>query len=251
MTELAYMVRDDWAQHGTAMASQSAIIREWIGPPPYLFAVTDVKKFSHNDRGADVEAAEHIAPDKTERVVFNVSELAKFGRDDEVIDHAVLVLHPFEQPELETIRREVESDSISQLFILIWSRHDMVRTWLDGLGAVDLHTQESVSTDDPLLLAAAKMIKDEDYNGLSSGRGKDAVVQLVRAFAAEGYPVRPATWLRAYFAVGGSFRHAESIAKLVKEMEAGTKHRVTPRYRDNIVEILRNRLVADTEVTAE
>jgi len=53
MTDLAYMVREDWAQHGTAMVQQSAVIRNWIGEPPYLFAVTDVKKFTHDDRGAD------------------------------------------------------------------------------------------------------------------------------------------------------------------------------------------------------
>lgn len=245
------MVREDWGQHGTAMVPQSAVIRKWIGPSPYLFAVTDVKKFNHDDRGADIEAAEYIAPNKSERVVFNISELARLGDENEVIDHAVVVLHPFEQRELETIRRAVEAGSVGKLFVLIWSRYDMVRTWLDGLGALNLHTQESVSANDPLLLAAAEMIKDEEYNGLSSGHGKDAVVQLVLAFAAQGYPFNSDSWLRAYFAVGGSFRHAESIAKLVKEIEAGTKHRVTQRYRDNIVEILRERLAEDADVTTE
>ena len=72
MTKLAYMVREDWGQHGTAMVPQSAGIREWIGETPYLFAVTDVKKFNHVDRGADVEAAEYIAPSKADRIVFNI-----------------------------------------------------------------------------------------------------------------------------------------------------------------------------------
>lgn len=242
MTELAYMVREDWAQHGTAMVPQSALIREWIGAPQYLFAVTDVKKFNHDDRGADVEAAEYIAPSKPDRIVFSVSELSRLEREDKVIDHTVVVLHPYEQRELETIRRAVEAESVEKLFVLIWSRNEMVRTWLDGLGAVNLHTHESAPANDPLLLAAAEMIQNEDYNGLSSGRGKDAVVQLVRAFAAEGYPTEPEPWLRAYFAVGGSFHHAESIDKLVKEMKAGTRHRVKLRYRDNIIEIMRERL---------
>lgn len=92
------------------------------------------------------------------------------------------------------------------------------------------------------------MMKNEEYNGLSSGRGKDAVVQLVRAFAAEGYPAGTQPWLRAYFAAGGTFRHAESVEKLVKEMKAATRHRVKPRYRDNIVEILRERLADDAAV---
>ncbi|WP_231901772.1 hypothetical protein [Microbacterium sp. T32] len=238
------MVREDWGQHGTAMIPQSAVIRDWIGDPPYLFAVTDVKKFNHDDRGADVEAAEFIAPEKADRIVFNIRELGSLEREDEVIDHAVVVLHPYEQRELETIRRAVEADSTGRLFVLIWSRYDLVRTWLDGLGALNLHPGESVPLSDPLLLAAAEMIHNEDYTGLSSGRGKDAVVQLIRAFAAEGYPVDPDSGLRAYFAVGGSFHHAETIEKLVKEMTAGTRHRVKPRYRDNIVEIMRGQLAA-------
>jgi hypothetical protein len=244
MTKLAYMVREDWGQHGTAMVPQSAVIREWIGEPPYLFAVTDVKKFNNDDRGADVEAAEYIAPSKADRIVFNISELSRLEREDKGVAHAVVVLHPFEQRELEAIRRAVGSESNGKLFILVWSPYDMVRTWLDGLGALNLHTREAIPASDPLLLAAAEMIQNEDYNGLSSGRGKDAVVQLVRAFAVEGYPVDPAPWLRAYFAVGGSFHHAESIEKLVKEMKAGTRHRVKPRYRDNIVEIMREQLSA-------
>lgn len=244
MTQLAYMVRQDWGQHGTAMVPQSAVIREWIGEPPYLFAVTDVKKFNHDDRGADIEAAEFIAPEKADRIVFNVSELGSLEREDKVIDHAIVVLHPFAQREIETIRRAVEAESVDKLFVLVWSPHDVVRTWLDGLGAVNLHTMTTVSAADPLLLAAAEMIQNEDYNGLSFSRGKDAIVQLVQAFAAEGYPVEPDPWLRAYFAVGGSFHHAESLEKLVKEMKAGTRHRVKPRYRDNIVEIMRGQLVA-------
>jgi hypothetical protein len=38
------MVRDDWAQHATAMVPQRAVIGDRIGGPPYLFAVTDAKK---------------------------------------------------------------------------------------------------------------------------------------------------------------------------------------------------------------
>ena len=251
MTELAYMIRDDWGQHGTAMVPQSVVIRDWVGAAPYLLAVTDAEKFNRDDRGADIEAAEYIAPDKAERVVFDIKELARLGREDKVIDHAVVVIHPFEQRELETIRRAVEADSVGKLFVLIWSRYDKVHTWLDALGALNLHTQEPAPANDPLLLTAAKMIKNEDYNGLSSGRGKDAIVQLVRAFGTEGYPVEPDPWLRAYFAVGGSFRHAESVEKLLKEMRAGTMHRVTQRYRDNIVEILRQQLVEDANVATE
>jgi hypothetical protein len=244
VTELAYMVREDWGQHGTAMVPQSAVIREWIGAPPNLFAVTDVKKFNADDRGADLEAAEYIAPEAATRKVFNISELSRLEREDKVIDHAIVVLHPYEQRELDTIRKAAKADSVGRLFVMIWSPHDIVRTWLDGLGALNLHTGKALLDPEPLMVAASRMMIDEEYNGLSSGHGKDAVVQLVRAFAAEGYPVDVDAWLRSYFAAGGSFRHAESIEKLVKEMKAGTRHRVIPRYRDNIVQIIRERVVA-------
>ena len=115
---------------------------------------------------------------------------------------------------------------------------------LDGRGAVNLHSGTTLDAPDPLLIAAAESMVDEEYNGLSSGRGKDAVVQLVRAFAAEGYPVEVDVWLRAYFDAGGTFRHAEEIAKLIGEMKKGTKHRVQTPYVANIVEVLRDRLSA-------
>jgi len=245
MTELAYMVREDWAQHGTEMVPQSAVIREWIGEPPYLFTVTDVKKFTRNDRGADVEAAEYIAPDAATRKVFNISELPKLKREDKAIDHAIVVLYPHGQQELETIRETIGADSFVRLFVLIWSPRDIVRTWLDGLGTLNLHTGKSATAPDPLMVAACEMMTREEYNGLSSGHGKDAVVQLVRAFADEGYQVDVDAWLRAYFAAGGTFQHAESIGKLVKEMKIGTKHRVSPHYRENIFDIVREQVRPD------
>ena len=78
-----------------------------------------MKKFNCADRGADVVVGEYIAPNESERVVFNISELARLGRENEVIDHAVVVLHPFEQRELETIRRAVEAGSLGKLLVLI------------------------------------------------------------------------------------------------------------------------------------
>lgn len=41
----------------------------WRDEPPQLFAVNDVKKITRDDRGADAEAAELIAPSKKDRVV--------------------------------------------------------------------------------------------------------------------------------------------------------------------------------------
>jgi hypothetical protein len=248
MTDLAYMVREDWAQHGTTMVSQSAVIRDWIGEPPFLFAVTSVKKFNPSDRSADLETVEFIAPNPATRKMFNISKLANLSGDGKMLDRAIVVLHPYEQGDLDALASAVEHESINKVFVMIWSPRDLARTWLDGRGAVNLHTGAALAAPDPLMVAAAESMIDEEYNGLSSGRGKDAVVQLVRAFAAEGYPVEVDPWLRAYFAADGTFRHADSIAKLVKEMKTGTQHRVKQRYVRNIVEVLRDRLATTTKL---
>jgi hypothetical protein len=64
----------------------------------------------------------------------------------------------------------------------------------------------------------------------------------LRAFSADRYPLDTDTWLRAYFAAGGAFRHAEAVASFVREMREGTRHRVTQRLSPEIVNILRNRV---------
>ena len=238
------MVREDWAQHGTTMVPQSAVIRDWIGELPYLFAVADVKKFNRDDRSADLETAQFIAPDAATRRVFNISELGSLAREEKVIDHAVVILHPYSERDLDALGDAVKHDALGKVFVMIWSPRDMVRAWLDGLGAINLHTSEALPAPDPVMVEAGKSMVNEQYNGLSSGHGKDAVVQLIRAFTAAGYPLDVDAWLRAYFAAGGSFRHGESVAKLLGEMKKGTKHRVQTRYRDNIVEILRDRITS-------
>jgi len=244
MTELAYMVREDWAGHGAAMAPQSAVIRDWIGEAPYLFAVRDPKLFS-SDRGADLEAAEFIAPNGSTRRVFGIRDLEGLARRDRDLGHAIVVLHPFDEHDLQALADAVERQSVDRVFVLVWGPRDIVRVWLDGRGATDLQTGKAADAPHPLLIAAAEAMIDEEYNGLRSGRGKDAVVQLVRSFADEGYPVEAEPWLRAYFAAGGTFTNAASIAKLIGEMKKGTRHRVQTRYVDNIVELLRERIAKD------
>jgi hypothetical protein len=238
MTELAYMAREDWGQEGTAMIAQSAAIRAWLGDLPYVIAVTDLKTFNQHGRDADVEAADFIAP-RPLREVINISDL----RQEELVANrlpvAVIVLHPYKPEDLETIRAVVEEDHVYRLFVLSWSPGDVTRKWMDGVGALNLHTRSSGTPSDPLLIAAAQMMVEEEYNGLNSGRGKDAVVQLVRAFSAEGYPLNVAIWLRAYFAAGGSFNHARSVERLLKEMTDGTRHRISPPYRDDIFAVIR------------
>ncbi|MER7455779.1 hypothetical protein [Micromonospora sp. NPDC126480] len=240
MTDLAYMVREDWAQQGTAMVSSSARIREWLGDGPVVFAVTDKRKFN-GAHSADLEAAEYIVGRARHHVV-DIADLTRLADDDRLVNVAVVVLHPFDQRDCEALSEMIGSEAASRVFALIWSPRDIIRAWLDGHGAVDLHTGTPCPAPDPLQVAAAKLMVAEQYNGLSSGRGKDAVVQLLRAFTGSGYPLDGDAWLRAFFAAGGAFRHAESLVKFVKEMKAGTKHRVKPRFRDDILDILRERV---------
>lgn len=247
MTNLAYMVREDWGQHGTAMVSQSAVIREWAGSAPYVVAVVDARKFL-TDRPADRETVDYLLDGSAERSIVSIGELARLTREGRRLEHPLMVIHPYDERELDAIREAVHASNLDRAFVMLWSPADRIRPWLDGCGALNLHTGRHAKGPDPLMVAAAQMIVREEYNGLSSGRGKDAIVQLVRVFEHQGYAVDVNAWLRAYFAAGGSFRHSESIGKLITEMAAGVRHRVKPRYRDDIFEILSDRA---SEATAE
>jgi hypothetical protein len=240
MTELAYMVREDWAQPGMAMSQQSAVIREWLGDPPYVFATADRKKYQQAN-SADRGFVTYIAPATTERRVIDLSALGELRRPDKTLTHSLVVLHPYKEQDCDLLREIVEVASAPKLFVIIWSPHDMVRNWLDGLGAVNLHTRAALGAPDPVQLEATRCWVDEQYNGLSSGNGKAAVVQLLRVFTSAGYPLDADTWLRAVFAAGGEFRHASTVAKLIMEMKAGTQHRITARYRPDILGVLRER----------
>ncbi|NYF16007.1 hypothetical protein HDC37_000821 [Microbacterium sp. AK009] len=244
MSDLAYMIRADWAQHATAMVQSSALIRDWVGKAPYLFAVPDIRRFNESTRNLDREAVDFIAPPGTERNVFGIADFGQLRSDADGIDRCVVMIHPRKRDDVETIRQLADDGKLRRVFVLVWWHQDEVRTWLDAHGALNLHDRRSMAAPDPLMLEAARMMIDEQYNGLSSGHGKDCVVHLVRAFAAEGYPVDPDAWLRAYLAAGGDFRHFDSVKKLVTEMRDGVKHRVQPRYVDNIFELIKGRASA-------
>lgn len=240
MTELAYMTREDWGQGGTSMAPQSTAIRDWLGQPPYVFAVSDTKKLrEHNS--ADMELVNYVAFEKDSRRFVGISEIRKFVGQSNRFGGTVSVLHPHEQDDCEVLRELVEGDRVARLFLVVWSPSDMARFWLDGLSARNLGTGAAHEAPDPVQLEAAKCMVDEQYNGLSTGNGKAAAVQLIRAFTEGGYPLEKEPWLRAFFAAGGEFRHAKSISKLISEMKKGTKHRVQQRYKPEILSILRKR----------
>lgn len=119
MTDLAYMVREDWAQQGTAMVPQSAVIREWLGEAPYLFAVKDAAKFT-SDRAADLEAVKFIAPDPTTRKVFSICELSSLAREGKAIEHAIAILHPHDERDLDALAGAVTDQSVARVFVMIW-----------------------------------------------------------------------------------------------------------------------------------
>ena len=239
MTELAYMVREDWAQQGTAMRQQSAVIRAWLGNSPYVFATADRKTYESEPCSADQEFITYVASKADERHVIDLHDLNELLRTEKTLTYPLVVLHPYKERDCDLVRKVVARESVDRLFLIVWSPSDMVRTWLDGLGAMNLHTGSACEASDAVQLEAAKCWVGEQYNGLSSGNGKDAVVQLLRVFTRAGYPLDADTWLRAFFAAGGEFDEATKVAKLIKEMQEGIQHRVRVRYGPDILSVLR------------
>lgn len=237
MTEIAYMVREDWAQNGTSMVPQSAAICDWLGEPPYLFAVCDPKRVQEPG-SADMEFIAYVSPEIDSRRVVPLSRLKSLEDSGKRLAGTLSVVHPYKSEDCEVIRMLVDRDLVDRIFVIVWSPMDMVRIWLEGMCARNLATGTNHVAPDPVQFQAAKCMVDEQYNGLSTGNGKAAVVQLIRAFTDGGYALEKEPWLRAFFAAGGQFRHAESISTLIAEMKKGTKHRVQPRYRPNILAVL-------------
>lgn len=247
MTELAYMTLSDWGQNGSGMEPQSARIREWLGQAPFLFAAASAK--GYNEVGSlDRRIVGYIAPRAADRTVGEIQQLREFLHDDSTIPNPITVLRPFEESDCDLLARLVREERLARVFVLVEHERYPIRVWLDAMQATNLHTGTAAEAAAPVLLEAARSIKGEDYNGLSSGNGKAAIVQLVRALAKHGHPVDPELWTRAYFAVGGSFRHAATVSKLVTEMRQGTKHRVKDRYRPEIYDILLERAEASAPI---
>ncbi len=63
----------------------------------------------------------------------------------------------------------------------------------------------------------------------------------MRAFRSAGYPSDEQTWARAFLAANGSLRGLKCVRKFAAEIESGVNHRVQPRFREGIVEILSER----------
>jgi hypothetical protein len=240
MTELAYMVREDWAHHGTTMIPQSAVIRDWLGDPPYVFATWDMKKYQSSN-SADREFVQYLTPASADRRIVNLSELRALTDGDRRLAAPLVVLHPYKDADCDLVQEAFEANAVDRMFVIVWSPRDTIRTWLDGVGASNLHPTAAAISPDAAQIEAARCWVSEQYNGLGSGNGKASVVQLLRVFTEAGYPLDVDTWLAAYFAAGGEFRHAEDIEKFIKEMQRGVQHRIQERYRPDILSVLRER----------
>lgn len=241
MTEIAYMIREDWAQHGTAMVPNSARIRDWLGDPPYAFAVPSDRQGGAKPSEADEEMMSYLAPAPGEAVLTTFSALNRFQREGSQADQAVVLLHPYKEHECDLLREIAASGAFPRIYVQVWAPSDQIRIVLDSLSAVNLHTGEPAPAPDPVQVEAARMIESVSYNGLGTGQGKDTAIQLLRTLRDAGYPLDKEIWLQAYFSVGGEARHAETLAKYISEMKRGVRHRVKQQPGGRLLELLRER----------
>ena len=203
-----------------------------------MWAVGKPEKFSDPVRSADHETAVYISHSQAPHPVVDIGRVTDFASRHDADRIAIVALHPYGDQDGDALRETVDSGRLGRIYVQIWTRNDMARHWLEGIGATDLHRGVPAEAPDPLLVVACELMVNEEYNGLSTGNGKAAVVQLVRSFENEGHPPDPEKWLPAYFAAGGSFRHAETVKKLVGEVRNGKRHRVPQRLKPEIVSIL-------------
>ncbi|MFJ3408311.1 hypothetical protein [Promicromonospora sp. NPDC090134] len=242
MTELAYMIREDWTQRGSAMEKRSEVIRSWLGDRRVVYAIGDPRRFNDKDRGPEYETAMSIANTGRPPKAVSFTQLTELADSDSSRNIAVVAIHPRVPYDCDEVRTVYEGGRLDRMYVHVWARGEIVRSWLEGRRAIDLHVGTAVEAPDPVQVAACEEMVDQEYNGLSTGNGKSTVIQLLRAFNADGYPLDSDAWLRAYFAAGGAFRHAEVVEKFVREVREGVRHRVTQRLKPEIVSILRKRV---------
>lgn len=239
------MVREDWAQRGTAMRQSSATIRSWLDGNRPVWAVGKPEKFNDPVRSAERETAVHVSRSQSPRPVVAFGRLADIASRHDAAHIAIVALHPYGHEDSDALQEAVDSGQLGKVYVQIWTRQDLVRHWLEGMGALDLHRGAPAEAPDPLQVVACELMVNEEYNGLSTGNGKATVVQLLRSFESEGYAPDTDKWLRAYFAAGGSFRHSETVKTLIGEVRNGTRHRVPQRLGPEIVSILRERVTQE------
>lgn len=241
MVRVSYMTWSEWAQDdGMGIPSNSARIREWLGAEsPVMFGVQDTAKVA--EIGSETQAADAISPLEGDQRWANLHELHSLHRHDKVMDFPLVALFPLEARECDALRRAIAGDHLANVFVLLWGDEPLIEAYLHAIGAEHLSEPAAPAPLPAAVLAAGSMIEAADYKALAHGRGKDSVVQLVRAFRDAGYDLTTSDWLRAYFAAGGSFANAPDLQRLASEVLRGTRHRVKQAYRSDILAIIEGR----------
>lgn len=239
MSDVAYMVREDWARD-IALADNSRPIHAWIAERPHLVVVHEHPS-QRRERAADVEAIRFISPASSRIDVINMAELRELAANQPIARPVVLV-HPAEGRDSDdAIRRMLVEGRLGDTFALLWSPAHRLRLWLDATGACNLATGTRLAPPDAVLREACSTIQNEEYNGLDGGRGKDVTIHAIRALAAEGYPLDDAAWGRAILSAGASLEAAEVVMRFVREIRDGRQHRVQTRLRPDIARVWRER----------
>jgi hypothetical protein len=91
------------------------------------------KKYE-SDNSADREFVTYVAHAATDRNVIDLSNLDGLRRG-ESLTRPLIVLHPYEEQDCDLLREIVALEYVARLFVIVWSPRDLVRTWLDGVGA--------------------------------------------------------------------------------------------------------------------
>lgn len=241
MTELAFMTISDWANGGLYKAEGSQRIRDWIGATPaYLFCAEKEEHFTAKSHRLEHDLTEHLEVPGIKSIRATYADLRH--AEGKKLDATLLALIPFKEVEIEAIRQAVEDDTFEKVVVIISTESGVLRAMLRGFGSTNLGAEEKDATADPLLVEAARMMVNEEYNGLGSGNGKGAVLGLIHAFRDAGVSASKDDWLAAYFAAGGKVRHAETVAKYLDEIAKGTKHRYESWFDSKIVKILSKRI---------
>lgn len=185
---------------------------------PYVLSLSDPNGLQ-NPSSVDIDFINYFALQNEAPPIVSISGFWKFAQQGEHFNGTLKVIQPCLQEDCEWLKELVDGDLVDRLFIVVRSPSNLVRIWLDGMGSLYLDKVSAHERPDVVPLAAARCKISEQYYGLSAGQGKDAVIQLIRAFADGGYDLEMDPWIQAFFAAGGEFRHAESFIKMISEMK--------------------------------
>lgn len=243
MKRLAYIDQRDWPQPGAEMRRRVETVTTWLETEAPLFFASGTAQAGRGRPSAGAHAARYIAKGAAFQLSPLVGLEALLGTNARV-DKPAVVLFPEKYGDSELLRELVGDGHFETLLVLVRFDGVLVRSWLESQGSVNLHTRQTAPDVDPTVLEAASMMVDEQYDGLESGRGKDAVVQLLRAFAAERHDLTDTEWLRAFFTAGGDFRNAHAVHRLAQEMRDGRRHRTNSRYVEHVCQEIRRRVAS-------